>query len=185
MNRDKDKNLLLSEKNLSAAPAVIAVCGAKNTGKTTLLEAIIPLLCQKGLRLAVIKHDSHDFVPDVPGTDSYRFRQAGANGVAVFSRTKCMTIQETENAAFGDVIAAFNGMDLILLEGGKATHFPKIEVARKAIGEAIVADAATLLAVYADFNPWLPGVLFIESGQYDRVAEIILYQLEAHKSSRM
>ena len=57
---------------------VIAVSGVKNSGKTTLLEKLIANLVARGIRVAVIKHDGHHFEPDVPGTDSYRHRSAGA-----------------------------------------------------------------------------------------------------------
>ena len=32
----------------------------------------MPEICAAGLKVAVIKHDGHDFEADVPGTDSYR-----------------------------------------------------------------------------------------------------------------
>ena len=66
-------------------PAVLAVSGVHNSGKTTLLEKLLPLLRRRGLKVGVIKHDGHDFTPDVPGTDSFRLREAGADGVAVYS----------------------------------------------------------------------------------------------------
>mgnify|MGYP000950573374 CR=1 FL=1 len=46
------------------------------TGKTTLLEQLIPLLVSRGLRLGVLKHAHHDFDIDQPGKDSHRLRQA-------------------------------------------------------------------------------------------------------------
>ena len=57
-------------------PFVAAISGIKNSGKTTFLEHLVPVLRARGLRVAVIKHDGHDFTPDVPGTDSFRMRQA-------------------------------------------------------------------------------------------------------------
>ena len=78
------KQALAAELSLKR-PAVLAVSGAHNSGKTTLLEKLIPLLRARGLKVGVIKHDGHDFTPDVPGTDSFRLREAGAEGVAVFS----------------------------------------------------------------------------------------------------
>ena len=52
-------------------PAVLAISGVHNSGKTTLLEKLLPVLRSRGLKVGVIKHDGHDFTPDVPGTDSY------------------------------------------------------------------------------------------------------------------
>lgn len=56
---------------------IIAISGVKNSGKTTLITRLIPHLKDRGIKIAVIKHDGHDFEPDVIGTDSYRYREAG------------------------------------------------------------------------------------------------------------
>ena len=74
----------LAETQALKRPAVLAVSGVHNSGKTTLLEKLLPVLRSRGLKVGVIKHDGHDFTPDVPGTDSYRLREAGAEGVAVY-----------------------------------------------------------------------------------------------------
>ena len=71
---------------------ILAVSGVKNSGKTTLITKILPLLKAKGLNVAVIKHDGHDFEADVPETDSWNFAKAGADGTLVFSKTKYMMI---------------------------------------------------------------------------------------------
>ena len=87
------KQALAAELSLKR-PAVLAVSGAHNSGKTTLLEKLIPLLRARGLKVGVIKHDGHDFTPDVPGTDSFRLREAGAEGVAVFSGNRYLLTEE-------------------------------------------------------------------------------------------
>ena len=66
-------------------PAVLAVSGVHGSGKTTLLEKLLPILRGRGLKVGVIKHDGGDFAPDAPGTDGRRLREAGAQGVAVYS----------------------------------------------------------------------------------------------------
>src|ERR1700694_4988704 len=63
-----------------AAP-VLAVCGYSGSGKTTLLEAAIPRLVERGLAVAVVKHDAHRFEVDRPGKDSDRLFRAGATVV--------------------------------------------------------------------------------------------------------
>ena len=80
----EQKEALAQEIELKR-PAVLAVSGLHNSGKTTLLEKLLPALRSRGLKVGIIKHDGHDFTPDVPGTDSYRLREAGAEGVAVYS----------------------------------------------------------------------------------------------------
>lgn len=130
----------LAETQALKRPAVLAVSGVHNSGKTTLLEKLLPVLRSRGLKVGVIKHDGHDFTPDVPGTDSYRLREAGAEGVAVYSGTRYLLTEEfhlTEQ----DLLALFerHGYDLVLLEGFKSSGWPKIEVVRSAISDAPVS----------------------------------------------
>lgn len=136
----------------TASPAVLAVSGAHNSGKTTLLRRLLPLLRARGLRVAVIKHDGHDFTPDVPNTDSYLLREAGAEGVAVFS-SKRYLLTEAVPLDENDLIflLARHGYDLILLEGFKNSEWPKLEVVRAAISSAPCSRAP--LAVAGD----IPG----------------------------
>ena len=61
----------LAETQALKRPAVLAVSGVHNSGKTTLLEKLLPVLRSRGLKVGVIKHDGHDFTPDVPGRLNY------------------------------------------------------------------------------------------------------------------
>ena len=117
-------------------PFVAAISGIKNSGKTTFLEHLVPVLRARGLRVAVIKHDGHDFTPDVPGTDSFRLREAGAEGVAVFSGSRYLLTEEFRLNE-QDLLALFerHGYDLVLMEGFKESGWPKIEVVRSAISK--------------------------------------------------
>ena len=67
---------------------IVAVCGVKNSGKTTLLAELVKELTARGKLAAVIKHDGHDFSCDIPGTDSFLLKEAGAYGTAVFSDSR-------------------------------------------------------------------------------------------------
>ena len=81
----EQKEALAQEIELKR-PAVLAVSGLHNSGKTTLLEKLLPALRSRGLKVGIIKHDGHDFTPDVPGTDSYRLREAGLLLIVVFGQ---------------------------------------------------------------------------------------------------
>ena len=67
---------------------IIAVSGVKKSGKTTLLEKLIPALAARGVSSAVVKHDAHRFEIDREGKDSWRFTQAGADVVLLSSPEK-------------------------------------------------------------------------------------------------
>lgn len=66
INRQKGRNPDLDDQ----LPAVCQFFGYKNSGKTTLICHLIPLLQQNGFTVAVIKHDAHGFEIDQPGTDT-------------------------------------------------------------------------------------------------------------------
>ena len=142
---------------------VIAVCGLKNSGKTTLIERMVRGLSARGLRTAVIKHDGHDFTCDVPGTDSDRFMQAGAAGAAVFSASQMFVRKRISGAeqwdpgspgaagAFGmRLLPYFPDADVVIIEGMKSSPVRKIEVVRRGIGTAPVSNPEGRLLVVTD-----------------------------------
>src|SRR5689334_21649650 len=95
------------------------------TGKTTLLRRIIPLLRERGLRVAVIKHAHHSFDTDVPGKDIYELRKAGAAQMLVASRHRSALVTEMTDVGeprLDDLLSRLDqvDVDLILVEGFKA-----------------------------------------------------------------
>jgi len=106
-------------------PLIFAVSGEKNSGKTTLIEAVLPILTARGYSIAVVKHDGHSFAPDVPGTDTRRFFDAGAMGTAVFDGEKFMLVKR-QPVDETQLFEAFPEADLILIEGLKGSSYPKL-----------------------------------------------------------
>ncbi|WP_130868713.1 molybdopterin-guanine dinucleotide biosynthesis protein B [Intestinimonas massiliensis (ex Afouda et al. 2020)] len=161
-------------------PVVIAVSGVKNSGKTTLIEAMLPLLADMGLGVAVIKHDGHCFDPDPPGTDTGRFMAAGAAGTAIFDGEKFKIVKKqpvTEDV----LISQFPEADLILLEGFKHTPWPKLEVVRGAISQAPVSDPATLLGLVTDLDLALPGIPILPLGEPKAAADLLLDYIQKER----
>ncbi len=105
---------------------VLAVCGFSGSGKTTLLEAAIPRLVERGLAVAVVKHDAHGFEVDRPGKDSDRLFRAGATvtlsgGQQQFERRGAAAMLSLEA-----VLARLGrDHDLLLVEGHKDMALPK------------------------------------------------------------
>lgn len=106
-------------------PLIFAISGEKNSGKTTLIEAVLPILTARGYSIAVVKHDGHSFAPDVPGTDTRRFFDAGAMGTAVFDGEKFMLVKR-QPVDETQLFEAFPEADLILIEGLKGSSYPKL-----------------------------------------------------------
>ncbi len=107
--------------------AVLACCGYKNSGKTTLIEEVIPLLRDRGLSVAVVKHDAHGVHFDRPGKDSDRFFLAGAD-VVVRGVNESAARWHPEGAPdLGETLARLGAShDLVLVEGHKQTSLPKL-----------------------------------------------------------
>lgn len=154
-------------------PVVVAVSGVKNSGKTTFLTHLIPLLREKGLRVGVIKHDGHTFVPDIPGTDSFRMRESGAETVAVVSNDRWMLVRESPLLDIAIILEQMSEMDLVLLEGYKDSDWPKIEVVRNAVSQACICRPDTLLAVATNIADLPLSVPRIPLDGYIEAAEFI------------
>lgn len=124
----------LDNKTENKTKKVIAICGIKNSGKTTLIRKLIPELINLGYRVATIKHDGHEFESDVPGTDSYYHQKAGAYATAVYSNGQFMITKRTSGITNEMLMEFFPEADLILIEGCKDCEYPKMEVVRSVNG---------------------------------------------------
>lgn len=109
---------------------IVQLCGYKNSGKTTLIAALIPQLKQHGIRTAVIKHDAHGFDMDHEGTDTYKFREAGAEGIAIASPGRTAVMRETE-LGLESLIPLYMDFDMVLVEGYKKMAYPKLVLLRE------------------------------------------------------
>lgn len=125
------------------------------TGKTTLLEALLPKLTATGLRIGLLKHAHHDFDVDKPGKDSYRLRKAGASQMLIASRNRHALMTETPDAEaeFDYLLTRFDAekLDMILVEGCKNIAFPKIELHRAEVGKPwLYPHDENIIAIAAD-----------------------------------
>ena len=125
-------------------PPVVAICGVKNSGKTTLCEKLAAAYAQRGLRVGFCKHDGHTFTPDVAGTDSFRLRAAGAMPVVVTSQDYSMIV--TRQQELLHTLPLWKECDLVLMEGFKNEDLPKIEVVRQGNSSLSVSRAPIAIA---------------------------------------
>jgi molybdopterin-guanine dinucleotide biosynthesis protein B len=112
---------------------IISIVGKSDSGKTTLIEKLVPELTRRGYRVATVKHDVHGFDVDREGKDSWRHKQAGAHTVVISSPNKVALIRDVEKDLTLDEIRdkLIQDVDLILSEGYKKDVQPKIEIFRK------------------------------------------------------
>jgi molybdopterin molybdotransferase len=140
------------ESRRPAVPPVVAFVARSGAGKTTFLERLIPELVARGLRVGALKHHAHTSPFDVPGKDTYRLSQAGAQVVvAACSVQVAIFRQEDGSAGLGSVIERqLAGLDLVLAEGYKRGEFPKIEIHRHAHHPELLCEPRELLALVTD-----------------------------------
>jgi molybdopterin-guanine dinucleotide biosynthesis protein B len=120
---------------------IFGFAGWSGSGKTTLIEKLIPLFVARGLTVSLIKHAHHTFDLDQPGKDSYRHRHAGCTEVLVTSSRRWALVRELRGApepGFPELLERLSPCDLVLIEGFKREHVPKLEVFRAATGEALL-----------------------------------------------
>ena len=128
------------------------------TGKTTLLEKLIPLLVKDGVRVALIKHSHHDIEMDKPGKDSYRLRKAGACQVVIAGTHRSILFNEHKTAHDSQLdeqlsLLQIDDLDLVLVEGYRDISFNKIELHRGSLNKPLLFKSdASIIAFASDIE---------------------------------
>lgn len=159
---------------MSNKPFLIAISGCKNSGKTTLITKLIPKFCEKGYKVATIKHDGHDFHGDNVGTDTYKHKKAGAYGTAIFSNNKFMIIKDEKFVDETYFINIFPEADIIFLEGFKSSDYPKLEIIRKGNSIRPVCNEKNLIGIVSDLEKVDGSCNIIDLNNTDLIVEKIL-----------
>jgi molybdopterin-guanine dinucleotide biosynthesis adapter protein len=132
---------------------IISIVGKSNSGKTTLVEKLIPELVKRGYSVATIKHNKHGFDIDHEGKDSWRHKQAGACTTVIACPTRIALIEDIDrDQTLAEIRDKYiKDADVILAEGYKGNPFPKIEVFRSELKrELLCGKEDNLLAVASD-----------------------------------
>ncbi|WP_428030115.1 molybdopterin-guanine dinucleotide biosynthesis protein B [Ancylobacter sp.] len=120
---------------------LIGFAGWSGAGKTTLLARLIPVLVQRGHRVSTVKHAHHNFDVDKPGKDSHTHRTVGASEVLISSANRWALMHElrgTPEPDLPELLAHLSPVDLVLVEGFKRDHHPKIEIYRAEVGKTLL-----------------------------------------------
>ncbi len=132
-------------------PQIICIVGRSQSGKTTLIEKLIPVLKHKGYRIGTIKHSHHIFDFDKSGKDSWRHKDAGADAVIIASPGKIAMVKNDHQGTLESLLDYFGDLDLVITEGYKGARQPKIEVVRAARhDDALLREDSYLVAVVTD-----------------------------------
>lgn len=145
------------------------ICGYSRSGKTTLIEALIPLLRERGLKVGVIKQDAHGLEIDREGKDTDRIFKAGAD-VIIRDRTQYFfRVHRRGDLPLSDLLRLIGPhYDLVLVEGHKATPLEQKVWLSGAAGEDPPPEAVGIRRVLRQdedrvqivrqmIDAWLPG----------------------------
>jgi len=162
---------------------LLAIVAWSGTGKTTLLEQVIPLLKAQGIRAGLIKHTHHQMDVDTPGKDSYRLRKAGADQVIVASERRWAMMCETpeQSVSLRALASRMDStqLDLVLVEGFKDEPVPKIVLWRSGVkGELVDLLDEHVVAVVTDDLSRKPDMPTVDINQPGEVAAFIMTWLE-------
>lgn len=107
---------------------VVCFVGRHNSGKTTVISRLIPLLKAEGIEAAVIKHAHHALkIQDTE--DSGRIFAAGAAAMIAVSPDLTIQYQRQPEPELEKLIEGLpEHIDLVIVEGYKSSLYPKIEV---------------------------------------------------------
>lgn len=136
---------------------VFGIAGHSGMGKTTLLERLIPELRSRALSVSLIKHSHKSIEIDRPGKDSFRLREAGCKEVLLLGNERWALMHELRGAdepPLDYLLGRLQRCDLVLVEGFKSGDFPKLEVWRPSLGQAMLwPEWPGIVAVASDATP--------------------------------
>lgn len=157
------------------SPPVVSIVAKSNSGKTTLIERLIPELHTRGLRVGVLKHHHRLSSFDTPGKDTHRIAEAGAEIVVGVSPVQVAVFRREPGSADldGVIERQFGDVDLVLVEGYKRGTFPKIEVHRAERSGTLICDPDELIALVSD-TPWDIGVPRFGLDDIEGITELLV-----------
>lgn len=177
--------------NLTDYPIpVLGFAAFSGTGKTTLLEKLIPELTAQGIRVGMIKHSHHDIEMDNPKKDSYKLRKSGANQMVLASPFRTIIFSEEPEASEPTLSEQLNWLDptkldLVLVEGFRDEAFSKIELHRPSTEKPILAlTDSNIIAIAYDEKP-TSDVTHIPNLELNNIHAIVAYVIDWLHSYRL
>ncbi|MFC1798994.1 molybdopterin-guanine dinucleotide biosynthesis protein B [Thermodesulfobacteriota bacterium] len=135
----------------SVMPPIISIVGKSESGKTTLIEKLIPVLRSRGYRVGILKHAFHKLEIDKKGKDSWRHKNAGAETVVVSAPGTIVMVKDSREESIDALNEYFQDMDLVITEGFKNENKPRIEVFRQANNDTPISNGNhNLIALVTD-----------------------------------
>ena len=119
----------MSSVKASRSTPFVTVSGEKNSGKTRLIELVVPRLVEAGLQFAFVKHDPHGHMDwDRRGKDTWRVHEAGVATVCIVGPQGLgLAVYGSGSSDHADAAEQLIGpKDLIIAEGFKDQPLARI-----------------------------------------------------------
>lgn len=168
---------------------ILGFAAYSGTGKTTLLEALLPKLTGAGLRIGMLKHAHHNFDVDQPGKDSHRLRKAGASQMLISSRNRFALMTETpeSESEFDYLLTRFDEekLDVVLVEGCKNIAFPKIELHREEVGKPwLHPNDENIIAIASDSGELDSELPQMNINDLEAIAQFVIQYVQEAKAPK-
>ncbi|EKO3870249.1 bifunctional molybdopterin-guanine dinucleotide biosynthesis adaptor protein MobB/molybdopterin molybdotransferase MoeA [Vibrio harveyi] len=168
---------------------ILGFAAYSGTGKTTLLEALLPKLTDAGLRIGMLKHAHHNFDVDQPGKDSHRLRKAGASQMLISSRNRFALMTETpeSESEFDYLLTRFDEdkLDMVLVEGCKNIAFPKIELHREEVGKPwLYPNDENIIAIASDSGELDSDLPQMNINDLEAIAQFVIQYVQEAKAPK-
>lgn len=152
---------------------IVHIVGKKGSGKTDLMVGLIRSLSGKGYKVVAVRHSSHDHQVDGLGTDTFRYKQAGARVAALVTTSETNLFIPTKD--WDEKIMVLEnvlfGTDLVLMEGGVKNGEYKIEVFKE--DESLLCkDDEGLIAVVGG-SSICEGITRFSTGDTEGISNLI------------
>lgn len=154
---------------------LISIVGTSDSGKTTLITRLMPILKEKGLKVAVVKRHAHgDFEIDKEGKDSWKIYNSGAD-VVIASPVKLAFIRRVNEEEGNNLDWIYerylSDYDLVITEGFSKAGKERIVVVKKP-EEVEHFKQGRILAVVCDEK--VEGYTWFRRDEVERIADFIL-----------
>lgn len=124
----------------------VAIVGGKHSGKTTVIQKIVPVLKSRGYTVATIKEMPRISTIDPPkdAHDTWRHADAGADIVVAAPQNETVLFLK-QKLTLNEIVPYLQSADFVILEGfEKEKVFPKIIVAKTVAEAASFSDGLAI-----------------------------------------